>query len=852
MHIPVWFETVPAAEIPRIDRIVFRRTLVLSNAPAAADLHLLARLRYALRVNGAEIGTGPVRSYPEFHEYDSYDLLPHLVPGENTLDVEVLHWSMATFHNLQEAPGFEAWGVVVAPNGSETDLSTPGVWSCRRIAGVDATAPRLSFAQPPVEFLDFAADAADASDWRTPVTAAPDPTAVPFPRSIPPLTRLPLAPAAMTASTALDEGEFVFGGRVVDDGDGSNPFSPRDRFAALAVWIHSPSDQTVLGGGWWGEYLLNGTPVAVANDPKHAFRQTLTLPFRAGWNKLAVSQGLAFGFAEFCIALPRAANLDLRLAPNAAAPVGFHFTPAAFSDELLRANAEAFASVTEPLPDFGWQSRDLDTPHPSPLRHVAWAQPSGDLRAIAPGTALRLPAGSSTLVTLDMGQLVLARLSLDLEAPAGTIVDFDHAEETRGKWGGTEPAPQNTRARVEKACVVYGADRWIAAAGRRTYTSLSPRGFRYVDLVIDVPADGPDAILHGVTALEERYPYVYDATAEADFGDADLNRLWTYGRRTLELCSNDVFVDCPWRERTLYGGDLLPEFATSLVFSRHDLRLARHSIDVELQSIGLGGWLESQAPAPRDVHSLGEYPLLTSIAAGWYLRLTDDQAFAVRAWPVFRAMSETVASWRRADGLYALPGRAFIDHGRKIGEGATCEFNSALVAGFRAWAVAARMAGDPAAAASLEAKAEALDARIPGAFFDAAAGTFRDQPLADGGNVTEGTPPNSWPLLFTKAAHAHAKEAVAAIRAAIAHYDPSHEPDSVSPYQMFYLLSALHAVGADDVAEEAIRKVYAGMLEHPTGTFWEHGHTNASLVHAWSSGVNYYLAVARTGRELGF
>lgn len=842
MHAPIWISPLsdePAAHAPRIDRVVFELELpAFDTPPTTAEFHLLARMRYVLRLNDTELGTGPIRSYPEHHEYDSYDLAPHLSSGPNRLSVEVLHWNMATFHNLQEAPGFEAWGSILLPSSAPFSLATPGAWRCRRLATLDPTAPRLSFAQPPVEIVDFSAD---ASPWSDPIAAAPDPTAHPAPRSIPPLTRIPLAPASILCAPILPSAELVIGARLTDDGDGSNPFPPTERYGALAAAIFSPTDQVVTASGWWGEYTLNGAPIAPQPDPSRPFSQLLSLPLKAGWNRLFVSQRLAFGYAEFCIALPLSANLRIHTAPSDAAPNGFLFTPQPLSPSDL--------ASPDSLP---WEIRPIPTLHPSPLRHVAWARPDASaIRALPIHAPISLPAGQTTLLSIDMGQLVLGRLSLDISAPRGTLLDFTHAEECQ-QDSATSTAPRLPRARVDKTVVVYGADRWILASGRATHTHLSPRGFRYLDLLISVPANAPDATLHALSVLEERYPYTQPPanTLAPEFHDPDFSRLWDYGRRTLELCSNDVFVDCPWRERTLYGGDLLPELAASILFSPHDLRLARHSIDVVLQSLGSSGWLASQAPYPRPEgeQSLGEYPLLTSIATGWYLHLSHDIAFAQHAWPTFHILAETASAWLRPDGIYAVPGRSFIDHGHRLSHGPTCEFNSALVAAFRAWALTADMASDPLAAASLRAKADALDAAIPRAFFDPTAGTYRDLPLAKGGSETEGTPANIWPLLYTRSARDVAPQALQAIRKALEQFDPNDEHNSVSPYQMFTLLAALHAYGEQALAEKAIRIVYQPMLSHPTGTLWEHARTDQSLVHAWSCGALSFLAATSLHR----
>ena len=69
---------------------------------------------------------------------------------------------------------------------------------------------------------------------------------------------------------------------------------------------------------------------------------------------------------------------------------------------------------------------------------------------------------------------------------------------------------------------------------------------------------------------------------------------------------------------------------------------------------------------------------------------------------------------------------------------------------------------------------------------------------------------------------------------------------------MFYLLARLRVLGEAELAETTIRRVYAEMLQHPTGTLWERAHPDISLTHAWSCGVNDYLATAVLGVRMGF
>lgn len=826
----VWIDALPAAARRRVDRVLFRREVVLANAPARAVLNLSARLQYILRVNGRLLGCGPARSYPDFHEFDTHDLGPHLAEGPNIIEAEVLHWNLATFHRLLEDPGFIAGGVIAAGDGTVHDLATPGGWRCRRRRGIDSTAPRLSFAQGPVEIVDLAEDAGRPEEWRTPVDAAPDPTPCLRPRAIPMLTQTPLAPVAVTVSPA-GGAEDVAGGRVVLDG--TSPVPPGDVFAVMAAWIRCERPRELAAGAWWGEHFLNGTPLAAAEDRSLPLRKTVLLPLRAGWNKLVIAQRLAFGYAEFCLALPRDAGIVLRPGPTEQSDAAFLLAGPLAGEDFRRLRA-SLTAAGEPLPDIGWRTVPADTVHCSPLRHLAWS------RATRTPLAARLPLtiapGTTALVALDMGRTVLGRFRFDIDAPAGTVLDVAHAEER-----------EEGRARIGKAVVVYGADRWRLPGGRQTIETFSPRGFRHLDMLVSGHR-GP-VTLHAAAAVEQRYPFAFTGAFECS--DADFNRLWAYGRRTLELCGEDVFTDCPWRERTLYGGDLLPEMATTVVLSR-DLRLVRQSLEVLLQSADEEGRLQSRAPAPRGTaDALADYPLLTSVAAAWYLRLTGDDDFARRAWPVFAAMAAAVARRRRPDGIYCSPG-AFIDHGRTTTAGPLCALNAALVAAFRAWAETARRVVGEETAAEIARRGDELDTLVTGCFYDEAGGTFRDLPLADGGRETEGTPANTWPLVFCRSAQARAPAVLAAIARTLADYSPDNESRSVSPYQMFFLLAALRRHGAAGLAEDAIRRVYALMLDRPTGTLWEHSHPGESLAHAWSSAVNDYFATAVLGVRMGF
>lgn len=77
-------------------RTIFRTTLTLDVIPATVPARLTADSRYALVVNGVEVGRGPARSQPRKQKYDEYDLAPVLREGANTIAVLVSYYGHPT------------------------------------------------------------------------------------------------------------------------------------------------------------------------------------------------------------------------------------------------------------------------------------------------------------------------------------------------------------------------------------------------------------------------------------------------------------------------------------------------------------------------------------------------------------------------------------------------------------------------------------------------------------------------------------------------------------------------------------------------------------------------------------
>ena len=73
--------------------VSFSRTFDLpGKPPKISTIHITADTRYKLWVNGARVAVGPSRSVPSVWYYDTIDLAPFLVSGENRIAVDVIRY----------------------------------------------------------------------------------------------------------------------------------------------------------------------------------------------------------------------------------------------------------------------------------------------------------------------------------------------------------------------------------------------------------------------------------------------------------------------------------------------------------------------------------------------------------------------------------------------------------------------------------------------------------------------------------------------------------------------------------------------------------------------------------------
>lgn len=161
-------------------------------------------------------------------------------------------------------------------------------------------------------------------------------------------------------------------------------------------------------------------------------------------------------------------------------------------------------------------------------------------------------------VTADFGRMRTGFVGIEIELEPGAVVDLTHAERIE-EDGGICPRPtSNNTLRLH------------AGTGKFRFLSFEPYGFRYLKVTV---RGSKKFKVKDIFAVE----YCFPETNAGSFlcSDEAVNHIYNAARLTLRLCTLDLFMDCPDRER---GGWLCDSFwtgrAASLMLGDTDVEKA--------------------------------------------------------------------------------------------------------------------------------------------------------------------------------------------------------------------------------------------------------------------------------------
>lgn len=329
-----------------------------------------------------------------------------------------------------------------------------------------------------------------------------------------------------------------------------------------------------------------------------------------------------------------------------------------FSEDVdLRANAQAAWTCPVAMPlERGSPRRAALAPDLPPMLVETFAE------------TVQRPLDGGTLI--DMQREVLGHVTLDFDLPQPASIELHYAEALSGG-----------RVDSSKGGAHY-FDRLHGRAGRNSWTSFDKRAVRYAWVC------GP-ARVRSFTVESRRYPLVLKEPGRAR-GESFEAKVRRISARTVELCSEDLLTDCPWRERGQYTDVFFAMGATKRLFGTIE-PVRRFLVQMARGGEALGR-VPSRWPSGPDAPVIPDFIITYILGLREFLRLGGEPAVVEPCFGLALNSLRGLREYEDTERLLAnVPRWVFLDNSFEIAkQPRSSALNAAYAGGHEALAEVAR------------------------------------------------------------------------------------------------------------------------------------------------------------------
>ncbi len=854
---------------PVYNQTILARKAFSLAAPRQGILRITADSFYRVKVNGRWVADGPCRAWPEHYQYDVLDVSHDLRDGENQIEVVARYYGVGDFHKVPQRAGLLAQLDVQSTSGQPVCIATDASWEVALARAWLANTPKVSVQMEPFEWYD--AQQAGALQWTKACelfAADAGPWKNLHARDVALLTCQPFALKSFVGAKVVRCPGLNFclpAVRLMHPGlIEANHHAAAPCGMAVMLEVREPCDLNLQLEGL--KLAIDGRPVG--KDPVH----------------LEPGRHLLLAFVRTVVGHDKEKSLrvlDPRWLGLRSVEEEVQGMPAAVS-----ANQNPWCFI--PLPEFNFAGNDLvhtwfpkEDPNTDTVqryqaetdRLLKEIRTPAEFMARLGSKIQRLPAEAMFVqdgfwqfvnrqVVGEGAALVRDPAALMHDTPAATTVNpspdgdvelvYDLGEQNCGYWTFDLIAPAGTI--LDVAAVEYIAPdgriqfprgnrnglRYVTSEGVNRFTSLKRRSGRFVFLTLRNQR-APVSIRH-FGLIESTYPV--NAVGGFACSDARLDNIWAISTRTLKLCMEDTYTDCPLYEQTHWVGDARNESLLGYpVFGAEDL--ARRCIRITGQSLERYPIAGCQTPSCWDV-LLPAWSFLWGISAWDYYWYTGDKAFLHEIYPAVIRNLQGAEKLVDQQGLFAGPFWNMFDWTPIDQKHKAVLHNSMFMVGaIDAALKVADAIGESRDKAWLQALRQRLVAGI-NRLWNAERKSYPDS-VHDDGTVSNSTCQHT---SFLSVCYDIVEPANLAHVQANMLNPPEKMVRIGSPFAVLYLYEALEKLGLQQRIVEDIYRNYLPMLESGASTVWESfpsgttgsgGFPTRSHCHAWSSAPSFFL-----------
>ena len=819
---------IKGEEKPRNFFLMCRKSFSLAEGLSSAKLYITADSRYVLYINGERVGQGPPRAFPWRFHYDAYEVGPYLRPGENVVAVLVHHLGHSTFQYVQGRGGLlaqlEVDGRVV--------VVTDRTWKLKPCEAFVRRVPRVSVQQGWEEQYDarreedgWTEHRYDDGGWEYAVEIGPPgipPWTKLVPREIPFQTDDEVQPVRIMRTEVVRSVPYAW---TVDL---KSTFFPEDRdcghrtvrgFLAMELEAGGEGKVTLRRiHHIMGRLKINGEQVLDRDGSK--------LHLKPGRNVLLFDVSGAYHLLQFVVGFEGERELKL----HRMVALGPSLDEEEF-EKVWKAGDWEVASkeVVSDVPEDAIAHADV-------WALTAWDRPVEGKVQVEDPEALLSPNHEWTIIypsdsgdvrlLIDFGRELLAYTEFEVDAPEGTVVDFNFFE-------GIQEG---------EVLLTHGLNnslRYVCREGRQRYRSYLKRGFRYA-FVVFRNFSRPIGVRY-ITSRLSTYP----APERGEFRCSDelLNMLWEVGRYTLRLCMDDTYLDCPAYEQTHWVGDARNEALVNWV-AYGDPRITAHCLLQAADSLKRSPVPESHVPSGwRNILTAWSLLWIRAIREHW--QWTEERDFLERIYPALRKTCDRFLKYRNKQGLLEIEAWNMLDWAPMDTprRGVVAHQNFLLVRALREAAEVADIMEEEGDALRWREAADSLKDAINRHLWSDERGAFVDCIREDGSPSPVISQQTQTMALLCDCVDGERAERCRELML----YPPEGVVKMGSPFFTFFLFEQLAREGRTKEMLEMTRERWGFMIEKGATTFWEtfpgfqKDRWTRSWCHAWSSAPTYFL-----------
>ncbi|MCD4825654.1 MAG: alpha-L-rhamnosidase N-terminal domain-containing protein [Phycisphaerae bacterium] len=809
--------------------------------------------RYRLFINGQWVNDGPGRSWPEHFQYDRIDVTSYLVKGENEIRIVARYFGVGDFHSVPLQAGLLGQLDIQAGKTKRT-IATDGSWEVAPATGWIQNTPKVSVQMEPQELYDA------RLETRGRFTKA----AVLFDAKKGPWKDLNPCKVALMTKKPLPFRRFAEASAVSHDGFGICVPATRllhpglieaqrhvSMACGLATVIHLKKAATlcittdglnVRAGKYGckndrlklpaGKHLLLATVDSIFDHGKEIAIRFFDSPKMTLENPLCAGHENPWCFIRFPEADyagddiawtiegdPQRMEL-VKSYKKRVAEIHRDVTNVESFTKHLGRVASCMPSRKMLLEDFTWQFMNRRVvgdaadcvDGPANLIHD-----NGDVTVIKPGKQ------GDVELQYDLGEQSVGYYTIDLVADAGVIIDI-HGVEHIDPDGTIK---HTVGSRIDN----LNGMRYITKQGVNRFVSLKRRSGRY--LFITLRNQAKPVRIRNIQLIESTYPV--DQQGFFECSDGRLQQVWDISTRTLKLCMEDAYTDCPLYEQTLWVGDARNEsLYASTAFGAVDI--SRRCIQLAAQSLERYDLVGCQVPSCWDC-LLPAWSFLWGISVWDHYFYTGDKTWLKKIFPAVLKNLKGTKKHCNEQGLFSGNFWNLFDWAPIDDEHDTVLHNSIFVVGaIDAALQCAEILGDKKNPVWLRPLRSRVIKAVRG-LWDNKKKSFPDSIHADGSLSPSTSQHTSFlGVLYDVVEKKNLKHAVGNI------IDPPADMVRVgSPFAVQYMYEALEKIGRCDDIIRSIYEMYLPMLQAGATTTWEAFGSSRSHCHAWSAAPLYYL-----------